>query len=84
MLISLVTEEDGEAIGHILFSSVTIGGANGITGLAPMAVLPNWQRKSVGTQLVYEGLKACKKPVIRRRLCLVTRIIIRALVLRHL
>ena len=30
-------------------------------GLAPMAVLPNWQNKGVGTHLANEGLKACEK-----------------------
>ena len=30
-------------------------------GLAPMAVLPNWQRKGVGTQLINKGLNACEK-----------------------
>ncbi|MGA1790191.1 MAG: GNAT family N-acetyltransferase [bacterium] len=59
-LISLVAEENGEVIGHILFSPVTIDGDIKITGLAPMAVLPGWQRKGVGARLIDEGLKACE------------------------
>jgi putative acetyltransferase len=60
-LISLVAEEKGELIGHILFSPVTMDPQCDIkiTGLAPMAVLPKWQRKGVGTQLVEAGLEAC-------------------------
>ena len=58
-LISLVAEEQGLIIGHILFSPVTLDGSVRIAGLAPMAVLPDWQRKGVGTRLVNEGLQAC-------------------------
>ncbi|MBE9503502.1 MAG: N-acetyltransferase [Proteobacteria bacterium] len=60
-LISLLAEENGEVIGHILFSPVTMDGDIKIMGLAPMAVLPNWQRKGAGKQLINEGLKACEK-----------------------
>ena len=59
-LISMVAEENGGLVGHILFSPVTIDGYEGAMGLAPMAVLPHWQNKGIGTQLVNEGLKACK------------------------
>lgn len=60
-LISLVAVEDKEIVGHILFSPVEIDGDHKIMGLAPMAVLPSWHRKGVGTQLINEGLKACEK-----------------------
>lgn len=60
-LISLLAEERGKVIGHILFSPVTMGDEVKITGLAPMAVLPDWQAKGVGTRLVNEGLNACNK-----------------------
>jgi len=58
-LISLVAEENGEIVGHILFSPVTVDGNIRVMGLAPMAVLPGWQKKGIGTKLVHEGLKAC-------------------------
>ena len=59
--ISLLAEENGEVIGHILFSPVSMDGNCRIMGLAPMAVLPNWQGKGVGTRLVNAGLQACEK-----------------------
>jgi putative acetyltransferase len=64
--LSLVAEE-GDVVGHILFTPVTVEGAGrrvcGI-GLAPMAVLPDWQRRGIGSQLVRQGLD-----ILRRRGC---------------
>jgi putative acetyltransferase len=60
--ISLVAESDDAVIGHILFTRVTIEAAGRqaeAMGLAPMAVLPEWQRRGVGTALVKAGLAAC-------------------------
>jgi putative acetyltransferase len=61
-LVSLVAEAEGEVVGHILFSPVTlVGHANlKLMGLAPMAVAPEHQRKGVGSALVREGLARCK------------------------
>lgn len=61
--LSLVAEADGELIGHILFSIVTIkSDENEIPtlALAPMAVVPEHQNKGVGSLLVEEGLKRAK------------------------
>lgn len=62
-IISLVAEEDGQVVGHILFSPVTLSGhANlKIMGLGPMAVNPEFQRNGVGSKLVKTGLKRCKE-----------------------
>lgn len=55
--LAFVALEDGILVGHILFTPVTVDGC-GITGmgLAPMAVLPHYQRKGIGSQLVRHGL----------------------------
>jgi putative acetyltransferase len=57
-LISLVAEDAGAIVGHIMFSPVTISSRidAGIMGLAPMAVLPARQRQGIGSALVTAGL----------------------------
>jgi putative acetyltransferase len=62
-LVSLVAEEDGAIVGHILFSPVTLSGAaeTPIMGLAPMAVVPAHQQRGIGSALVRAGLLACKE-----------------------
>jgi putative acetyltransferase len=59
VLLSLVAEVDGEIIGHILFSRMTVETAQrsvAAVSLAPMAVAPGHQRRRVGSQLVCRGL----------------------------
>jgi putative acetyltransferase len=62
--ISLVAEVDGAIVGHIAFSPVAIEGvaseANGV-GLAPLAVVPDHQRRGIGSRLIREGLAACQR-----------------------
>ena len=62
--LSLVATDGNKVIGHILFSPVTIeSGDTGFEalGLGPMAILPSYQRKGVGSQLVRTGLEECKR-----------------------
>jgi len=62
--ISLVAVVDEQVVGHIFFSPVSIESENGVftaMGLAPMAVLPEYQNQGIGSQLVREGLKACQR-----------------------
>ena len=62
-IISLVVEVGGAIVGHIMFSPVALSGHTElkIMGLAPMAVLPEYQRKGVGSALVRAGLEMCKQ-----------------------
>ncbi|MEK6279477.1 MAG: N-acetyltransferase [Acidobacteriota bacterium] len=62
--ISLVAVDDDQVVGHIFFSPVSIepeGFNSDAFGLAPMAVLPAYQRQGVGSQLVREGLRECQR-----------------------
>jgi putative acetyltransferase len=61
--VSLVAEEDGIILGHILFSPATLSAYPELKlmGLAPMAVVPGRQRQGIGSALVHEGLTACTK-----------------------
>lgn len=64
-LLSFVAVQDGQVVGHILFSPVSIeseGAVNlNVLGLAPMAVLPDYQRQGIGSRLVQHGLQECKR-----------------------
>lgn len=63
-LISLVALKDGQVVGHILFTPVTIQSDNEISsavGLGPLAVLPEHQGQGIGAQLVEAGLEACRQ-----------------------
>lgn len=60
-LVSLVAERDGQIVGHIMFSPVTLAGHADakLMGLAPMAVAPPHQRQGIGSLLVDAGLAQC-------------------------
>jgi putative acetyltransferase len=53
-MLSLVAVADGEVVGHVLYSPASIGMLGG-AALAPMAVLPKFQRQGIGTELVETG-----------------------------
>ena len=55
----LAEEEDGSVIGHVLLSYVSLAGEP-VLALAPMAVLPAWQGKGVGSALVVAALDAAE------------------------
>jgi putative acetyltransferase len=58
-LVSLVAEHEAAIIGHVLFSRMHIDTASGMLpagALAPVAVLPEHQRKGIGQRLITHGL----------------------------
>ena len=59
---ALSAVRDGHVVGHIVFSRLPITAVNRkIAGaaLAPLAVLPRWQRHGAGSVLVRSGLRHC-------------------------
>lgn len=63
LVISLVAEENGKVVGHIMFSPVSLSGHPSlkVLGLAPMAVAPEHQRKGIGSALVRAGIDQCRR-----------------------
>ena len=60
--LSLVAVLDDRLVGHIFFSPVWVeseGAAFMAMGLAPMAVLPEYQKQGIGSELVRQGLSEC-------------------------
>lgn len=64
-LLSLVAVVEGQVVGHILFSPARLeaedGGELPGMGLAPVAVLPEWQLKGIGSELIKAGLAAIRQ-----------------------
>ncbi|MBE9179829.1 N-acetyltransferase [Oculatella sp. LEGE 06141] len=57
--LSLVAEQDGAIVGHILFSLIDLVNNEivlPVLGLAPLAVHPGWQHQGIGSALVLAGL----------------------------
>lgn len=62
LTISRVAEADGEIIGHVALSPVTVSGvAMGWFGLGPIAVLPQFQGQGAGSGLVRSALATLKE-----------------------
>ncbi len=52
--LSLVAETGGRVVGHIMFTKAAVGTAT-VLALAPLSVLPEYQRQGIGTALIQEG-----------------------------
>lgn len=61
LTVSMVAEMDGQVVGHIAFSPITISdGTTDWYGLGPVSVLPEHQRKGIGKALIEGGLSRLK------------------------
>ncbi|MDF2154455.1 N-acetyltransferase [Vibrio sp. CAU 1672] len=62
LTLSLVAcNDDGEVIGHVLFSPVTLNGQeNSWQGLAPVAVREDYRRQGIAAALIKEGFASLR------------------------
>lgn len=59
-LLSMVATLDGQVVGHIMYSPLSVGEVAG-AALAPMAVLPGHQGGGIGSHLVRESIRRLAK-----------------------
>ncbi len=58
--LSLVAEIDNKIVGHIMFTKAEIGDVT-VLALAPLSVLPQFQKQGIGSALIKEGHKIAKE-----------------------
>jgi putative acetyltransferase len=62
LCVSLVAELQGEVIGHVAVSAVSLSdGAVGWFGLGPISVIPRLQNRGVGTRLMKSALQVLRE-----------------------
>lgn len=62
--LSLVAEVDGTIVGHILLTKIDINNKThkvGSLALAPVSVLPSFQKKGIGSKLIKEAHRIAKQ-----------------------
>jgi len=62
--LSLVAEEDGRLLGHVMFSPGVIETEDGeipAIALGPVAVVPAEQNRGIGSMLIRQGLEDCRR-----------------------
>ncbi len=57
--LSLVAVEDQRVVGYILFTKAVVNGVQ-VLALAPLAVLPEYQNRGIGLDLIAEGHRAAR------------------------
>jgi putative acetyltransferase len=55
--LALVAEDDGEVVGHVMFTLAELADGTSILMLSPLAVRPDRQRRGIGSALVRKGLR---------------------------
>lgn len=58
--LALVMEIDKKIVGHIMFTKAKVGNID-VLALAPLSVLPEYQRRGVGKALIKEGHRIASK-----------------------
>ena len=58
--LSLVANDNDKIVGYIMFTKINIG-ENEEIALAPLAVLPEYQRQGIGSLLIKEGHRIAKE-----------------------
>jgi putative acetyltransferase len=64
LALSLLAEVNDRGVGHVAFSPVSVysqSPAERGLGLGPVSVLPEWQRKGIGEQLITRGVEDCRR-----------------------
>jgi putative acetyltransferase len=59
LIASLVADENGQLVGHVAFSPVSVASGAPGAGLAPIAVAAPHRRRRIAAELVRAGLQAC-------------------------
>lgn len=62
--LSLVAEQGGKIVGHIMFTKIFINNGENIyesLALAPLSVLPEYQSRGIGSSLINEGLRIARE-----------------------
>lgn len=64
--LSLLAFEGNEAVGHILFTKASLEPKTSlaVSLLAPMAVIPEFQKQGIGRQLIEHGLQILREPKV--------------------
>ena len=69
----VAVDGEGSVVGHVFFSEARLDSGAAVLALAPMGVLPDRQRRSIGSALVRESLRRAAGHPIRSSWCWDTR-----------